>query len=490
LGNACRELDARHLFLAHHLDDQAETILMRIAEGKKSRAIVGMSSVGNIPECYGIHGVHQSGGCLVAITPPASLPPGKNQQQKDRMSIEAGKPQINDRKVLALPAYCPEESIRSIRTEKAVEFSNADSIRLDAPLCEEGGVRVFRPLLAYRKAELVATCNSEAMEWFEDVTNADPTLTTRNAVRRIYQKYALPATLAPVALVNIANDIRQVVEHNIFMVKREFHEQYHNGLDTRTGTLITSLTFDSAVSLNDPESSDQILSGRRMKSAILLRGIIQCLSPQEHVPMAKVMNKLMDVFPQLNSANEQIIEATKTFTVAGVKFELLETRRSANIKSHQNESPGTEPVFGDNTWRISRQPYTADISTHPLLVFLPHVKGSYLPLSKVPKWRLYDGRYWITIKNLGCHTLHVRPFRKEDLQPFLEGLDKTTLKTAKGLLKDFAPGPIRWTLPAIVSVDEANVERVVALPSLGIRTDSARPVFDYDIRFKKISDLI
>lgn len=42
LIRACREMDVSHLFLAHHLDDQAETILFRLARGSGWRGCVGM----------------------------------------------------------------------------------------------------------------------------------------------------------------------------------------------------------------------------------------------------------------------------------------------------------------------------------------------------------------------------------------------------------------------------------------------------------------
>lgn len=63
LGIACRDRSIRSLLLAHHMDDQAESALMRIAQlSYRSRSVRPMAeSVVNLPETWGIHGVHESG---------------------------------------------------------------------------------------------------------------------------------------------------------------------------------------------------------------------------------------------------------------------------------------------------------------------------------------------------------------------------------------------------------------------------------------------
>ncbi|MGB0720527.1 MAG: tRNA lysidine(34) synthetase TilS [Bdellovibrionales bacterium] len=45
MAEYCREHDIRHLFLAHHRDDQAETVLFRLAKGSGLNGLCGMSPV-------------------------------------------------------------------------------------------------------------------------------------------------------------------------------------------------------------------------------------------------------------------------------------------------------------------------------------------------------------------------------------------------------------------------------------------------------------
>ena len=134
LGAACRDHGIRTLLVAHHADDQAETILTRIVTGYVGFGLAGVQGKAPIPECHGVYGVSQSG----------------------------------DPKI---------ENVNMV--------------------VESGGVEISRPFLNVRKSELVDVCNVSGTKWFEDHTNEDPQLTLRNTIRYLQKTNALPVALQP-----------------------------------------------------------------------------------------------------------------------------------------------------------------------------------------------------------------------------------------------------------------------------------------------------
>ncbi|EMC91646.1 hypothetical protein BAUCODRAFT_42609, partial [Baudoinia panamericana UAMH 10762] len=139
LGKACYAHGINQLLVAHHADDQAETVLLRLVGKFYGTGLQGMKQNVPIPACQGIYGVSESGQPRHAMNPQKSEEP--------HMQIE------------------------------------------------DGGVMVMRPLLRFSKQDLISYCQSTNVKWFEDVTNADTTYTKRNAVR-----YALSHALLPAAL--------------------------------------------------------------------------------------------------------------------------------------------------------------------------------------------------------------------------------------------------------------------------------------------------
>ncbi|TIA60156.1 hypothetical protein D6C77_04332 [Aureobasidium pullulans] len=146
LGRACAKSQIDTLLLAHHGDDQAETILSRIYAGYLGTGLQGIQAISPIPECHGAHGVSESG-----IT-----------RRLD-----------------------PSGTITKV-------------------FVESGGVTIHRPLLDFTKAELIATCHARQVSWHEDATNADKTLTARNAIRHLIGSGALPHALSTVRLRDLA----------------------------------------------------------------------------------------------------------------------------------------------------------------------------------------------------------------------------------------------------------------------------------------------
>jgi len=147
LGKACRSFRINTLMLAHHKDDQAETILLRLNAGYTGTGLAGIQSRARIPECAGMYGVHGSGG------PPAS----SHDEHGEDMSVATG------------------------------------------------GIEIVRPLLQFSKVELYKLCHENGVSWIEDATNQVVSLTPRNAIRNMLKNKRLPRALNKPALIRLAD---------------------------------------------------------------------------------------------------------------------------------------------------------------------------------------------------------------------------------------------------------------------------------------------
>ncbi|KAK3622455.1 hypothetical protein LTR56_022168 [Elasticomyces elasticus] len=172
IGQACQEGGIDTLLVAHHADDQAETVLMRIAGKYFGTGLRGIATRRSIPECSGIYGVNNSGS-------PRKLEDGQ-------------------------------------------------------VMIESGGVDIVRPLLPFTKVELVNYCKTSNVKWFEDQTNADPTFTLRNTIRHLQTNQLLPVALQSKRLLALSTDVAERETLVELAAQNEF-DRLSISLDVRTG---------------------------------------------------------------------------------------------------------------------------------------------------------------------------------------------------------------------------------------------------------------
>lgn len=408
IGRACRDHGINSLFLAHHEDDQAETVMMRLINGHKRLGLVGMKPDSEIPECYGIHGVHESGGI--------PLKPWRG--RKAPSQHKQGQP------FLAL---------------------------IPQPVSETGGIRVYRPFLDFGKERLIATCQTEGIEWFEDHTNLDPTLTSRNAIRHLYKSHSMPAALAKPALLKLSDRCRELASTQLEMTERCLSQCSIKRFDTRSGVL--NVQFNG---MND--SAIPFVTDKKLIAANVLKRIIMLVTPQEHVQTSVLHSTIKRTFPELWSSEEPDFEP-RTFTVAGVQFKRL-----------------THGAKCD--WIISRQPHNS--TAMPLISFPPSKESFW------SNWTLYDGRYWIRIQNRCKVPLVIRPYRQEDHNMFKKSLPIKLRNPLQELLKDIAPVDLRYTLPAIFGPGDDGKAVVLALPTLNVKPRKIVNLVKWEVRYKKL----
>ncbi|KAF2401464.1 hypothetical protein EJ06DRAFT_556029 [Trichodelitschia bisporula] len=223
LGIACRDVGAGALFLAHHADDQVETIVDRLSKSHVL-GLSGIDPIGGIPECFGLHGVAGSG---------------------DLLPLHRG--------------AC------NVRYGNAVRGM------------ETGGVRVVRPLLGFEKARLRATCEFFGVRWWEDATNKDQTLTVRNAVRHIYATSAMPKALSKTSILGLG----AVKAFQNAQREREVERLFSMcdiRLDVRSGVATVRIPHLQKVVEGGGEGVKAVGMG-------LLRRLAELVSPLEQAPL-------------------------------------------------------------------------------------------------------------------------------------------------------------------------------------------------------------
>lgn len=483
LGAACSAGDVNRLLLAHHADDQAETVLTRLSTGHKMVGLRGMYGFNQIPECWGIHGAHESGGYEAAL---AGHRRTLSNTGSDLHWDALGQ---RDQKILSCP-----------------------------PLFETGGVRIMRPLLKIRKQDLIDTCLAHGVAWSEDVTNRDTWRTPRNATRSLLANDVLPSALRTNSLLRLSSRMEaREVQHNQYAA--HLNELCQILLfDLRSGSLVVRLP-------REPITKAWILDAARkglplvkaLPASMLVQRLVRLLTPYEDVPLPSLKNAVKAMFPTLDhleSINVDKGSIPSSFTSAGVLFvrihsPLLDTnaKSSPDVGPYggksQNQDPDTEFI-----WSLTRQPFAnTSASIQPrgsgnapgtILIdkILPNKNDALAPSLWSP-WRLWDGRYWIRVKNQTNQPLILRHFKESDLHAIRANVSQSKRKRVEELLASAAPNKVRWTLPTIAYAIGENKDiqlgKVLALPSLGepgaidVDDEQGRRTVEWKIRYKCIA---
>jgi hypothetical protein len=471
LGRACWKHKINALFLAHHEDDQVETMLMRIAHGHKTVGLRGILPEAGIPECFGIYGVHQSG--LQAISRPKNAERFNNGGEDDPKMPKDNKDYVVGH--------------------------------------ESGGVTIYRPLLSFGKDRLIATCIELSMPWVEDITNKDPTFTMRNAVRHLLATDSLPIALRKPSLLSLAQKRDEMAESVRTRVEKSFGRCEIITFDTRAGTLIIRLPSPR---IFDCSAAPQEFRWKRLQqtqhiAAALLRRVIELVTPRESIPLESLCTACNNIF-QLGAPNSD--DATRTqssssFTTADVKFERLERVPSPfEVKQHDT----LDPKF---VWQLSRQPlgrnasqlhiqihpnqsslranvvnnsdkilYGQDISVCRSLYEMKEREDRWSP------WTLFDGRYWLRVLNKGSSPILIRHLQPDDMKRFRRAMAaEKKLDDFQNMISTIAPGSVRYTLPAVVAKGLDGKEVVLGLPTMGCRLAETDGVVDWEVRYKFIN---
>lgn len=459
LGNACHENGIYWLLLAHHNDDQAETVLMRLASGQKGLGLRGMRAQAPIPECWGMHGVHMSGTRDIAASLLSEL------EKKD----PAGPRAQWLREALASP-----------------------------DIFEGGGVFILRPLLSFSKDRLIETCRARALPWEEDKTNEDTWRTPRNSVRALLRSDKLPQALLKDSMLQLSKQIYDNFEypHGIFRSMVRSCELLL--FDVRCGGLVVRLPSG----MTKAEKSTRGVDSRRRRKVrfttlLLLKFLVSSITPQEKVSLQSLEQAMVSIFPDLEHRGNMCRETLQptTFTTSGVQFQRLHFALAAPLSeldpAFRGQGEELDPFF---VWKLTRQPYS---ESPPSFIVQPSATLDFSVAgnsSSWSSWQLWDGRYWIRLLNRSHLPIIVRSFQASDLQHLRSTLSRQRYKEFHQFLHLTVPGKVRWTLLAVAEIENETLPmgRLIALPTLGragtfdTRDTSDANHVEWQIRYKRI----
>ncbi|EOA82278.1 uncharacterized protein SETTUDRAFT_181451 [Exserohilum turcica Et28A] len=441
LGRACRDMRINQLMVAHHADDQAETVMMRMANSRLRSGLQAMQRKEWIPECEGIYGVYHSG---------------------------------------------------------SLQEPNAN-LKIPFPV-EQGGIQILRPLLGYEKARLIATCENKGIAWAEDKTNQIQTLTSRNAIRHIYKNHRLPEALGVRSLVAVSLHMQERIKRHKEHA-RELFDKCLIKLDIQTGSLMIRFPpFSDLVRRPIETTSDKIEA--KNTAYCLLERVAELVTPRAKAPLGQLAATTHRIYPELagledSEAGDWDGIRKKNYSVFSVWWRFWDQPSPFSEHKEEGINPG---LAHPREWLLTRQPLeVSERRDAANYIVYPPSPDSSAPQNET--YRLFDGRHWILIRNLlAKDNLILRIFHKEDsrLLPTYQQNKADMyhadaerpyryISAAFDLLK---PADVRYTLPAVFRQDrETGEETLIGFPTLDVRIDGfgAPPgVCEWSVRYKKI----
>lgn len=419
LAQAALRSGIRHLFLGHHEDDQVETILMRLVRGKS----------GSMASFRGI----------AAEAPiPTDSDTARELLSATELTYQKFWPHSSGRPRLHGLVADPDSDLSASKSVQSLHGRISIAPALDLSL--------HRPLLKFSKARILATCKANNISFVSDRTNFDPQLALRNAVRYLLGNHRLPRALRSDSLLQTHDRASDRLNGVSREVNRLFDVAQITSLDLRSGCLTLRL----------PKLSD-LLEWQHLETPVLfLAHILRLVSPIDNYEMSRhsLQCAASVIFSDVSSVQHSSRAAASITTL--LASQVLMTR---DVRGHSPEQPCYV------SWRLSRQPFKREQMQGVSRMFVHQSNAEEGPGTEFwSEWILWDYRYWIRICCASAsylHTCTIRPFQPSDGVDLRTSLDRDSRETLAALLRDTAPGKVRYTLPVVI--DDAGVR---AFPTL------------------------
>jgi tRNA(Ile)-lysidine synthase len=442
----CLEQELKTLFLGHHLSDQVETIILRLLRGHRvaSTGLRGMKAVNDIPCCEHIFGASDG---------PDASP-------------------VSD--------LLGDGSTVSSTSQQSETLSVASSVVERDPLpsrilVSHGGIKIYRPLLSFPKARLIATCEANKVPYITDPSNFDFKTTKRNAVRWLLSNDKMPMALRQDSILRVGAASARVDEIRNKKLIKLLNATQLVRFDIRSGQLAVIV----------PQNVVSVYNVSEQEIAYYVDRLLSLVAPNrdDKVSFLSRIDMARWMFPELRDGAPSELDWPLNLVSCTARDVLI--TRSTNHRF----------------WNLCRRPFRAHEEKNAYFVPAPsYSKGTDRDWSK---WSLWDGRYWIRIRIRHPEDVRhfvVRRFLISDWEEFSaehSNLSSQMQRDLKNTLQDAAGGNLRYTIPVL-----AKGVEVRAFPTLDIRlppkstlqgTGASEELIDelqWEVRYKDISDAL
>jgi hypothetical protein len=423
----CKDKKIKEILLAHHGDDQAETVMMRLMKGRWRSGLAGMRGIEDIPECHGMHGVSHSGSVV------------------------------------------------------------SESPRLPYPL-EEGGMKILRPLLGFEKSRLIATCNEYEINWAEDKTNHIPTYTSRNAIRHILQNHKLPEALSRKNLISLAENMHQRLEVHKESADNVFNDT-PLALDIQTGSLIARFPPASSF-LDRPIESEKDKHDARNTAFLFLLCVSELVTPKEVVSMGQFSTIIDTIWPILALEPEPTsVESLSAYGIWFRRWNnqtpFISHDHDFGVNDPMEWLLSRQPLLHnekkEGTISLTIPPSCKDPVASEIWHFFDNRFWIKLENKQI------DGDILVrTLEQADLNRLSARARNMKSEENREMYRSERYIRAALNLIK---PADLRRSIPAIFRKSVSGRESLLSLPSLGATvSNSSTPIKDiceWEIRYKK-----
>lgn len=277
---------------------------------------------------------------------------------------------------------------------------------------------LYRPLLSFSKEQLREICDLNNVEWFEDSTNADPTVTKRNWLRYLINEY-LPATESTSHLLSRGELIKSV---EAVESMRIVFEQHIRNLDDYVKTN-GSFRFDEKTATI--EFSVEALFWSNLHDSVSGRWLYDLMYPLSssdnyHWSYAKIERHAM---PRIKNF---LAEKEKKFSMTYL-----------NVKIDVNKRENGAVKF-----RLSRQPVERERRNNGVDLNC---------LKRLSQWVLVNNLWWIRLSDALERRLTIKLYEPNQ----------------KKLVQKTFPDVKKISLEIPIILDSSNGE-MVAIPTMGL----------------------